>query len=184
MADEELELKNPNSDFEVRGHVTRASKASTARLRILIYDQDLRKRQKLTETTTNEDGSYRATYRSEQFAKAEQGTADLVVVVLDDDDETLATSSIRFNARPLETIDLVISDPAPPPKSEYEITLEAVLPLLVGQDVELDALEQSAEHQDLSFLAQETALGVDRIGALVNAAKLQQQAQAGSPQPQ
>jgi hypothetical protein len=184
MADEELELKNPNSDFEVRGHVTRASKASAARLRILIYDQDLRKRQKLTETTTNEDGSYRATYRSEQFAKAEQGTADLVVVVLDDDDETLATSSIRFNARPLETIDLVISDPAPPPKSEYEITLEAVLPLLVGQDVELDALEQSAEHQDLSFLAQETALGVDRIGALVNAAKLQQQAQAGSPQPQ
>jgi hypothetical protein len=181
MADEQKQSKNPNNDFEVRGHVTRTSKAPVAGATVRIYDQDLRKRQKLNETKTEPDGAYSATYGSAHFSKAEQATADLVVVVFDANDVTLATSPIHFNAQQLEIIDLVIADPVQQPKSEYQIVLEAVLPLLAGQDVELAELEETPDHHDLSFLAQESALGLDRITALAHAAKLVKLAPVAQP---
>jgi hypothetical protein len=171
-----------SNDFEVRGQITRSSKAAVAGATLRIYDQDLRKRQKLAETKTDAHGAYRAFYHSEQFSRAEQGGADLVVVVSDADDVVLTTSPIRFNAKPLETIDLVVSDPSPAAKSEYENVLRAVLPLLAGQDVELYMLEETPGHRDFSFLAQETGLSIDRIVAVVNAGRLDQQATASAAQ--
>src|SRR5690348_11027178 len=123
----ENDLPRRNDEFHVAGQITGLSKSVLAGATVRVYDQDLRKRQKLAERHLDSEGRYSATYHRDQFSRAEQDSADLVVVVFDAEDAVIATSPIRFSAKSSETIDLVISKHAPQLKSEYEVVLDAVI---------------------------------------------------------
>jgi hypothetical protein len=161
--------------FSIQGRVIGLPSDRLSGVLVRAYDQDLRKRQKLGEAHIV-DGAYTVHYPKEQAAVAEKDTPDLLVIAYTANDEELARAPIRFKARPSETIDLVVEQPQVAAPSEFESVTGTVMPLLEGQDVELHMLEQTAEHQDISFLLHETGLPADQIIGLIAAARLAHQA--------
>ena len=107
---------------------------------------------------TDETGTYRIDYVSDNFARADKSNADLRVRV------TLGSqtlydpplSSVLFDAPPIVVIDIALAVPDPRAASEFD-RLSADLAPLAG-DVLLDQLRQDAEAQDVTFLAAETGV--------------------------
>jgi hypothetical protein len=92
--------------FIVRGHVRRADGTPLFNFIIRAFDRDLRMLQLLGEVRTNVSGSYEIRYGPSQFTRSGKIRADLEVAVFTHGDLLLAESEVRFNAQPIETIDL------------------------------------------------------------------------------
>ena len=121
------------------------------------FDRDLRSEELLGEAITNEQGIYEITYTAEQFARAEEGTADLIVRVFSREGEELGASEIIFNAPAIATVDLVVIPKEQPQPSEYEQLLMDLSPVL--QDIPLADLTE----EDIDFLAGDTEIDKQRI---------------------
>ena len=120
---------------------------------VAVYDRDLRNEQWLGETTT-EAGKYEVVYTSEQFARAEKASADIVVKVLDREKQVLQQSPIYFNAPVELEVNLNLQGLDYQGPSEWETLTEELTPLLDG--ISPLELQESEQHQDISFLAGET----------------------------
>jgi hypothetical protein len=164
--------------FIVRGTVKRPDGAPVAGAIVKAYDKDLRKEQLLGESKTDRTGQYEIRYSPARFSRAEKKSADLIVRVYTDNAGVLAESAIVFNAREVETVDIVVADL----RSEYERLAEAVLPLLVGQGISLTDLTEDETHKDLSFLSGETGEARRHLELFVLAEKLSLEAEAQSRQ--
>jgi hypothetical protein len=152
----------------VRGTVFSTSNAPSPHLTVRAYDRDLRTRKELGEAVTNARGQYSIRYEMATAARAEAGTADLQVVVLDDKDRLLVESAIRFNASADETIDLVIAGSDLP--SEFEQLVQTITPLLEGQgEGGRDLRIHELSDDDLVFAAAETGAEVARLTLLRSA---------------
>jgi hypothetical protein len=150
----------------VRGQVRQADGSLLIGGTVRAFDKDLRSEEMLGKAQTDRDGRYEIKYTAGQFRRAEKQSADLIVRVLSRDGLPLAASPIIFNARPEETVDLVIGGEEYRGPSEYELHLAELTPVLQG--VELADLTE----EDVAFLSGETGIDPEHIAFLVLGARL------------
>jgi hypothetical protein len=133
---------------------------------VRAFDKDMRHKQLLGETTTDEQGAYRIPYTRALFRRSEKQRADLVVRVYMPQAPRLllAESDLLVNAERHETVDLVASQRY----SRYEVEM-AVLDRL-REKVPVAELTQA----DVTFLARETNVPPSRVERLVDAARMAQ----------
>src|SRR3989440_2077256 len=171
-----------SKQFVVTGQIRQADGSPLVGGVVRAFDKDLRSENQLNETTSAKDGHYEITYTSAHFRRAGKQSADLVVRVFNASGSLLAASPIIFNARPEETVDLVIRVEGYRGPSEYERLILELIPLL--EDVEIAGVErptlidkiadlkEDEGHQEITFLAGETGKDPQHISFLVQAAVL------------
>jgi hypothetical protein len=159
--------------YKVSGFIYDSANKPFPGVIVQACDKDLRNKELLGEEITNEKGYYEIHYNASQFRRAEKKMADLEVQVLDPNRTTLVSSEIFFNAPTEQTINLVIGGGELRGSSEYEELLNEILPLLDGLSF-LD-LKEDEEHQDFTFLTQETGQPRNRIEFLPLAFEFAQQ---------
>ncbi len=142
--------------FLVRGQVRDAADRPVPGILVRVFDKDMRTEEFLGEAKTDDQGRYQVPYTAKQFARAEKGTADLRVVLVNDDGLDIASSPIVFNAKPMESVDLSLSG-GPRPPSECERLVTDLTPLV--QEVPFTDLTED----DITFLAGETGTDAQHI---------------------
>jgi hypothetical protein len=155
--------------YAVAGKVTDGDGLPLAQARVRLFDCDLRSSRQIGEGDTDATGAYRIGYETNELLGAGK-VADLRVEVQSADGATLLSSPIVFNASRQETINLALGGTAHAKPSEFTSVSERVTPLL-GKLTALE-LEESSEHHDLSFIAGQTGLAMERLGYWVLAARL------------
>lgn len=113
---------NPTTEPErlvIKGHVRTADKSPLVNGVVRAFDRDLGREQFLGETTTDTEGRYEIAYTCTQSRRVEKRRADLVVRVYQAEDPKLllGESEVIFNARPVEVVDLTVTQAF----SEYEL---------------------------------------------------------------
>jgi peptidoglycan hydrolase-like protein with peptidoglycan-binding domain len=136
---------------------------------VQAVDRDLRSEEALGELRIT-NGRYAIRYNADQFARAEKGHADLVVIARNAAGRELRRSDVVFNARAVQRIDLTLALEARRGVSEFEQLVRELSPLLEG--FAFADLVEDERHQDLSFLASETGRDSKRIAFLIAAHKL------------
>ena len=169
-AEYQLNIQLPTQQYVVQGTVRDASGKPLHNIVVRAYDQDLRRRQKLGEGSSDREGRYRIAYSQSAFCKAEKDGADLVAVVFDAADVELSRSSVLFNAPSSATVDLTIPAEVLRPSPLFDKIGLVLEPLLDGLRVE--ELEEDNEHQDLSFLVGETGFEKPNLARFVLAHRL------------
>ena len=189
-----FEVEPPGDDgvgpepYKVSGTVTDTAGLPRSGLKVVAYDRDLRNHQKLGVASTDAEGRYAISYVMDAFSRAD-GKAplapDVFLEVLPDDGlPPLAVSTVRYQAKPVETIDVEVparySEPA-----EFERACGLLLPLLAGQGQEVlnnpgstvspqyaDLPPANLNVAELAFLQRESALDEQVVGAWINAAHM------------
>jgi hypothetical protein len=161
----------------VKGQVVQVDGKPFVKAIVLAHDRDLRSEQLLGRTVTDNTGRYEISYTSSQFARAEKESADLVVRAYKDEkalaaNELIASSKIVFNAKEVETVDLVVGNAELRGPSEYEQIDAALRPLLEGEPPASNVEVATLTDEDIAFLAGETSLDLQHISFFVAAAKL------------
>ena len=156
--------------FVVKGRVVYADGKPLADSLVHAFDKDLRSKEFLGETITDGEGHYEIRYNEEQFSRAEQGSADLIVRAYNHEGLELASSQIVFNAQPEETIDPVVGGEVYRGPSEYDQLVRRLTPLLQG--LSFAELTEDEEHQDVTFLSGETGEDPLHITFLITAHRL------------
>jgi len=152
----------------VRGTITYTDGKAASNVVIQAFDRDMRTEELLGKTKTDAKGRYEIGYTADQFQKAEKNQADLLVKVVGEDAEVIATSSTFFNAENEQTIDLILKPGVAGDGSEYERYISELNPLIAG--VTLADLTQD----DIDFLTGETKIPVEHISFLQLDARWQQ----------
>jgi hypothetical protein len=147
--------------FLVEGTVHDTAMRRARNIIVTAFDQDLRARQELGRSRTDANGEYRIAYGPEQYRRGELGGADLVLQVSTSEGEVLYTSDVRFNAPARLVVDITLTRPSS--EAEFDRVVRELTPLVEGQDVGLDGLEETSEHRDLTFAAGETGLARDLL---------------------
>ena len=158
--------------YTAYGKVTLPDGQPVRAVPLKLFDQDLRKRQPLGQTATDADGKYKISYNGKLFQQAESGGPDLVLEAYGTKNELLKTSDVYFNASSLAQLDLVLDQTDS--EAVYDRIVRFVTPLLAGQDVTLDTLEENNEIQDLAFLTGETGIASDELTSFAIARRLPQ----------
>lgn len=143
------------------GTVTTSDGQPARSVPLKLFDQDLRKRQLLGSATSGANGKYRIAYAVKAFQQAELDGPDLVLEAYGTGGEVLGTSSVYFNAPSFAQLDLVLSNASG--EAAYDRVERFITPLLTGQDVTLDTLEENDKVSDLTFLAAETGIAADDL---------------------
>jgi peptidoglycan hydrolase-like protein with peptidoglycan-binding domain len=155
--------------FVVRGQVRLQDGSPLPDVIVRTADRDLRSEEPLGGAVTDANGRYEITYTADQFARAEKGTADLIVRAFDNTGQELAASETLFNAPQVAEIDLVVLPQPEPELSEFERLLAELAPIL--EDVEPAELTE----EDIDFLVGETGLERSRLELLAEAGRLAQE---------
>ena len=170
QADEPVVPEPPadtTTPYEVAGTVQLATEAPAAGFTVRAFDRDLRSEQLLGETVTDGKGKYSINYTSQQFKRVDKEQADLVVKVVDALGQVIYTPTleqITFNAPPQATVDITLP-PIPATGNEFEMMLQTLVPLL--EDVAIAELQETEEHQDITFLSRETNYPSEKLEHLV-----------------
>lgn len=109
--------------YVVRGQVTQSNGTTSTAFsgaRVRAYDWERNDRNLLGETLTNERGYYEINYTDDQFRRSdnERGGVNLIVCVLNNVRQLLATSELKNNAQSEETIDLIVTVVESAPQEE------------------------------------------------------------------
>lgn len=161
----------------VKGRVVQVDGKPFVKAIVQAHDLDLRSDQLLGRTVTDNTGRYEISYTSSQFTRAEKESADLVVRAYKDENaiaanELIASSAIVFNAKEIETIDLVAGNAELRGPSEYEQLEVELIPLLQGVPPAPNVEAATLNDEDIAFLAGETGLDLQHISFFAAAAKL------------
>ena len=124
---------------------------------VQAHDRGLRSEQLLGHAVTDTAGRYEISYPPSQFARAQKQSADLVVGVYKDEkavaaNEMIASSSIVFNAKEVETVDLVVGNAELRGPSEYEQIQATLKPLLEGAPPASNGEVATLTDEDIAFL--------------------------------
>ena len=165
----------PPQALSVSGTVSLADGTPAAHVSVVAVDRDLRSEAELGRAESDAAGGYRIVYLPDRLAHPERGAADLVVRALGAAGE-LAASPPLFDAPAAAVIDLVIPADKYAPPALFDRIARALPPLL--GDVAPGALEETGDHQDLSFLAGRTGFAKADLARFVQAAALAPQAAA------
>jgi peptidoglycan hydrolase-like protein with peptidoglycan-binding domain len=156
--------------FVVRGQISGDDGSVLPNVVVQAFDRDLRREQALGQATTDASGQYEIRYTAGQFARAEKGSADLIVRILDVTGALIDSSPVSYNAPAEAVVDLMVGGGRYPGPSEYEQLLSDVTPLL--DDVRLADLREDDQYQDFTFLARETGRDQQQIAYLPVATRL------------
>ena len=109
--------------YIVKGQISDTNNKPLTGAVVRAYDQDTNSNDFLGKAVTNSKGFYEITYTTEQFNQSgeEKGSADLFIQVVNQQDQVLATSSVKNDAQAVETINLVVKDEKPQPPEEVFI---------------------------------------------------------------
>jgi hypothetical protein len=157
-------LESREDDFEVHGKVTDADGFEVSYAEIIVWQQRIRDRRQLRTGRADEEGRYHL-----EFGDPEEGPRRLLMVVEARSERLRAPleSSVLPAQQHLQ-VDLTAS---PADTSEFGVLRYAVVEQL--GDLVLTDVVEDPEHQDISFLAQETSRGTEEITRLVVAARLE-----------
>lgn len=158
--------------FVVKGQIRQTDGSPLAGVPVRAFDKDLRREELLGEAVADKYGRYEIMYTAEQFHRAEKKNADLYIRVYKEGDQVIASSSIIFNAQPVETIDLSV-DGEYHELSEYEKLIAEITPLLEG--IPIAELVEDEKHRDITFISGETGQDFQHIEFLIEAHKLAKQ---------
>ena len=176
-----------DTPFSVQGQVTLPGGGAAVGYIVRAVDRDLRSLQPLgTDALTDTNGHYEIRYSSAQFAAADHGGADLVVRVFAADrggkDRLLVESATMFNAAEAAEINLQIPDTSVQ-RSEFKLHVNAIVPLLAGQDDDGTAVPIAAlKDPDISFLAADTGIERQHIAWLATAFRYSARTAAPDPE--
>jgi hypothetical protein len=136
--------------FTVSGHVVSASSAGVGGLIIQIVDKGVGPDFPLTETSTDADGAYRATFPVSRLVNRNKARPDLQAQVLRGN-ALLGASEVRYQAADTETLDVRLAEArAAALSSEHEALASSLAAIFPGS---LAGLEETEERQDITFLA-------------------------------
>jgi len=152
------------------GTVTLSDDRPARAMPLKLFDQDLRNRQVLGQAVTNAAGKYRISYNLSQFQQAEMGGPDLVLEAYGASGEVLKTSGVYFNAPAFAQLDLVLDQLGS--EAHYDRIVRFVTPLLAGQGVTLDTLDQNDQVNDLGFLAGETGIALEELTSFATSRRM------------
>jgi hypothetical protein len=156
--------------YAVSGTVTDTDGLPLVGAAILAFDCDLRTSKEIgSRARTDETGAYRIPYKVGELLEGHTA-ADLRVEAQDDSGKTLLSSPITFIAQRQTAIDLALGGPTHAQPSELTSLISKVTPLL-GKLTAAE-LEESSEHQDLSFIVGQTGVIRERLGYWTTAARL------------
>lgn len=145
----------------VRGRITDVNGRVARGYGVVAYDQDLRKQQELGRGRTDASGMYEITYDATRFRLAELGAPDVVVEVYSPNGDRLHATDVLFNAPPRAEVNVQLAGLGS--DAEYDRVQRLLTPLLDGQDVSVDALEEDDQHHDITFITGETGLPRDQV---------------------
>lgn len=144
--------------YLVRGTISDTRGVPVRGAIVRVFDVDLRSREELGSIRSGTRGEYLIYYSRDQFSRAEKANADLIVEVRGGDaagETVLAQSDVVFNAPPSALIDVVVPNRG---VAEYDRIVADVMPLLDGQSVTIDAIDENDVVRDVTFIAAETAI--------------------------
>jgi hypothetical protein len=161
----------------VKGQLVQTDGTPFVKAIVQAHDRDLRSEQLLGRAVTDNTGHYEISYTSSQFARAEKDSADLLVRAYKDEraiaaNEPIASSNIVFNAKEVETVDLVVGNAELRGPSEYEQIEAALRPLLEGVSPAPNVQVATLTDEDIAFLVGETGIALQHISFFVAAARL------------
>jgi peptidoglycan hydrolase-like protein with peptidoglycan-binding domain len=125
------------------------------------------------------DGSYQIFY---ELPRGSNGRTDLRVVVMNDNrpvETTPSGASILTDAGPLEVVNFAVNGSANQPKSEFDLILEDINPLLGKR--RLEDLKEEAAQRDVSMLAGRSGFSSGHVANLALAHKLERETQTPAP---
>ena len=163
-----------DTPFSVHGLITLPGGGAAVGYTVRAGDRDLRSVQPLgSDAVTDANGQYEIRYSGAQFAAADGGGgADLVVrvfVTVGRKDRLLVESATMFNAAEAAEVNLQIPDTGAQ-RSEYELHVDAIVPLLAGQASDGSAVPIAAlQDPDIDFLAADTGIERQHIAWLATA---------------
>lgn len=164
----------------VEGRITYDDGRPMVGVTVQAVDKALRSETVLVQATTNAEGNYELLYTNEQLQPANKKMADLVIRILNKTGGIIAQSSTRYNARPVESIDLTVSAHATGSPSRYERlkdVLQDVLPSPTGTPPSpLPNQFATLKQEEIEFVQRKTGMARPHLESLVAAAQLQLQA--------
>jgi hypothetical protein len=161
--------------FTVSGHVVSASSAGVGGLIIHIVDKGVGPDFPLTETSTDADGAYRATFPASRLADRNKPRPDLQAQVFRGN-ALLGASEVRYQAADTETLDVRLAKARSAElSSEHEALASSLSAIFPGS---LEGLEETEERQDITFLANRSgwdarAVALASLGELSSSAAAQ-----------
>lgn len=163
---------HPAGVFRVSGRVLKVDGAAVPEVLVRAFGKRLREEVLLGETRTDTAGRYVITTEPDEETAARGVNLVLRVFAGEEAEEELGASPLLFDARPGETVDIVVTSDKVKPASEYE-KLEQALALHLE-----DAEPASLSDEEIGFVAGQTGLKRDPIAHYVLAHKLQQKTDA------
>ena len=145
--------------FIVKGRVRQTDGRPFTAGTVQVFDKDLRSEELLGESTLDSSGFYEVRYSLEQFRRAEKQAADLIVRILNPRREVLFSTDVIFNAAPVQTIDIVLTEEKR--LSEFERHVVQIQPLL--QELPFADLKEA----DIDFITAESGIEPVQIAFLV-----------------
>ena len=139
--------------YRVEGKVASLVSASVGGLRVVIMDKGVGSDVSLVETSTNEGGTYQATFSDSDLRRRGKTQPDLQARVFAGV-AFLGASDVHYNASQHETLNVLLDDKASSAlQSEHEVLISALTSQFKGK---LSELEETDEQQDITYLANKT----------------------------
>lgn len=153
--------------YMVQGTVTEPTGSPAVGVKVQISNQGLRSATVLKEATTGAQGNYSIQYTV-------SAPADLSAAVYGTNGTLLyqsTTADIVYKAGPQTTLNIQLTTASAPPPVEFDTILAALTPL-VG-NVPIDQLGETAQNQDITYLAGETGIDYTYLEYFVLSYKVQ-----------
>jgi|GEM_PF-5332045 len=159
----------PGPGFVVRGYVRNELGAPIVGATVDVFDQDLRTRQLLGRTRTDERGHYVVPYTRESFSRREKRAADVVVSVSPRPPAPGFASELLWNAPAVAVVHLTSGQMQP--RDAFAILSSQIAPLLEAIPNEgRPALKpEQLDETDVPFLVRETERAADELSRFLQA---------------
>ncbi len=163
---------HPLTRYTVQGTVRDANGQGLAALSVQVFEKTLRQENLLGEGKTQQGGSYTIMYRPPIDTKAANAHFNLIVKALNVQGQVWLTSPIVFDAQAKEQVNLMVGGGTYAGNSTYEALLAAIQPSLDG--VPVGQLAETDEHQDITFVANDSNQDSEAVMRLVVSFRLQE----------
>jgi peptidoglycan hydrolase-like protein with peptidoglycan-binding domain len=139
--------------YTVSGHVYSAARAGTSGLSLQVVDKSAGPDVVLAKGSTGANGAYSITYPIITLAQPNKTSPDIQIHV-SNGAALLGSSAVRYNASPVETLDVHLPDSAASSMaSEFDSLTGAIASHYTGA---LGALQESGDRSDITYLANKT----------------------------
>jgi peptidoglycan hydrolase-like protein with peptidoglycan-binding domain len=156
----------------VSGVVVAPSRGTVPGLTVVISDHSLRQDDTLVQAQTDANGRYSAGYLLSAVRARGKDAPDLLITVLSDKTR-LGSSEIRYDAGPVEVIDVLLDADPTSLVSEHAAIGQAVAAHFDG---DLADLREDEQHADLTYLSRKTGWDARAVALAATASQLAGQA--------